>query len=125
MESNLVSIKDIKLPTLKEDKPSTLTFRTWWKDLYKYCQRREHWRSAESVFKVLRNYPNELVPKEIFDFQNACTNKDSGPRGNNFDFTSWNFYDRDRELYQCVEIALNGKCSEIFPVWPKIVDSSS
>ena len=40
-ESNLISIKDVKLPLLADANPSVAVFRRWWKDLAKYCQRRE------------------------------------------------------------------------------------
>ena len=64
MESNLISIKDIVLPKLNDASPSVATFRRWWKDLAKYCQRRDYyWRGAETMFKVIRGYPNEIVVK--------------------------------------------------------------
>ena len=77
MESNLVSIKDIRLPLLSTDTPTVQVFRKWWKDLSRYCQRREEWRGAESLFRVVRGYPNEICPKEREQFLMACKNRDS------------------------------------------------
>ena len=55
--SNLISIKDVKLPLLTDANPSVAVFRRWWKDLAKYCQRREtHWRGSETLFRVIRGY---------------------------------------------------------------------
>ena len=96
MEANLVSIRDVKLPTLGTDAPSVLVFRKWWKDLYRYCQRREEWRGAESLFRVVRGYPNELVPKERESFLTACTNRDNMEGGVAFSFDHWNYYDREK-----------------------------
>ena len=61
----------------------------------------------------------EITPKEVHDFQNACTNKDNHAKGAGFDFSGWSFYDRDREMYQCVELALAGKCADIITGVPK------
>ena len=115
MESNLVSIKDVRMPSLSDSSPSVLVFRKWWKDLYKYCQRREkEWRGAESLFRVIRGYPNEITPREIGAFLNTCTNRDDTPTGAGFKFDrDWIFHDRNKEMFACVEHSLNGKCSDI------------
>ena len=114
MESNLISIKDLRLPTMHDSNPSVLVFRKWWKDLYKYCQRREEWRGAEALFRVVRGYPNEINGKEIGVFTQACTDRDATDKGANFNFGErWNFWDRAKELFSCIEHSLNGKCIDV------------
>ena len=86
-ESNLISIRDVKLPLLNDSNLTVAAFRRWWKDLAKYCQRREtHWRGAETLFRVIRGYPNETVPRTLPDFQQNCTNRDQGATLTIFDF---------------------------------------
>ena len=114
MESNLVSIRDVRMPTLSEAAPSVAVFRRWWKELAKYCQRRSEWRGAETLFKVIRGYPNEINGNEIPQFLMVCTNRDATATGANFGFSSqWNIWDRSKEMFSCVEIALNGKCYDV------------
>ena len=85
-ESNLISIKDVKLPLLGEWDLTVAVFRRWWKDLAKYCQRREtHWRGAETLFCVIRGYPDEIVAPKFPDFSQSCTNRDHGVTLANFD----------------------------------------
>ena len=87
-DTGLISVKDVKLPLLPEANPSVATFRKWWKDLSKYCQRREaKWRAADTLFRVIRGYPNEIVSKEFAQFMQVCTNRDKGTtRGLAMDF---------------------------------------
>ena len=113
-EKSLISIKDVRLPNLTENNPTVAVFRKWWKELAKYCQKREaHWRGAETLFKVIRSYPNEIGPKEYPEFMMTCTNRDKTTTGTNYDFGEWEVYIRARELFDCVEYALNGKCGDI------------
>ena len=62
---------------------------------------------------MIRGYPNEIVPKEIGAFLNACTNREATPTGQNFRFEDWMFNDRNKEMFACVEHSLNGSCSDI------------
>jgi len=83
----LIHAKDVKLPILESEKPSVGSFRKWYKELYKYCSKRQFfWRGSETLFKVIRGYPNEIVRKEYRHFQQACTDRDNRPGGTQFDF---------------------------------------
>ena len=111
--SNLIGFKDVKLPVLTADNPSAQVFRLWWKDLSKYCQRREkHWKAADSLFHVIRGYPNDINDREVPTFLISCTTRDHDQ--NIFDVGTWQVWDRMRELYTCVEYALGGKCADVF-----------
>ena len=68
-EATPINIKDVKLPLLSDVNPSVAVFRRWWKELDKYCQRREtQWRGSETLFRVIRGYPNEIVSRKFPDF---------------------------------------------------------
>ena len=114
-ESSLISIKDVKLPLLNDSNPTVAAFRSWWKDLAKYCQRREtHWRGSEALFRVIRGFPNEFVAREFLDFLHVCTNRDHWATLTNFDFGgSWDVHIRSREMLTCIEKAFYCKCAEI------------
>ena len=116
-EKALIPIKEIKLPIIPSASPTPGEFRKWWRDMWKYCQRREkHWRGAESLFNVLRTYPNVITPLETNNFITALNARESAEGGHGFRFDSeWGWpADRDKEMYECVEYALNGKCADIF-----------
>ena len=110
----LIHVKDVKLPILESEKPSVGSFRKWYKELYKYCSKRQFfWRGSETLFKVIRGYPNEIVRKEHRQFQQACTDRDNRPGGTHFDFSYWDIEARSREMFTCVEYALDGKCGDL------------
>ena len=110
----LIHAKDVKLPILESEKPSVGSFRKWYKELYKYCSKRQFfWRGSETLFKVIRGYPNEIVRKERRHFQQACTDRDNRPGGTQFDFGYWDIEARSREMFTCVEYALDGKCGDL------------
>ena len=103
--------------------PSVLNFRNWYKDLAKYIEKRDGWRGTGVLFKVIRGYPNQIMYRETVDLQTVATNRDRGPqRGDpefgkgpprgNVDFGTWNMHDTNKEIFDCVEYALAGKCSE-------------
>ena len=74
---SLVDVKDIKLPLLPDNNPSVAVFRQWWRDLAKYCQKREvQWRGADSLFRVIRGYPNLINHEEFPDFIPVITEHD-------------------------------------------------
>ena len=111
--AQLISVKDMKLPILGDGNPSVMAFRKWYRDLSTYCEKRRGWRGAETLFRVVRGYPNQLAPREFPDFMSTCTARDRGPEKTNVEFTNWMIYDKNRELYECVEYALNGKCGDV------------
>ena len=108
----LVDMKDVKMPHLPDGNPSVQVFRRWWQDLAKYCAKREKdWRGATSLFRVIRGYPNILTAPELPEFQQVCTKWDELVDG--YDFQLWDVHIRNKEMYGCVELALDGKCADI------------
>ena len=114
----LVDMRDVKLPLFPEGTPSTVVFRKWWKDLSRYCSMREkEWKAADVIFRVIRGYPNQIDEKEVAQFSRACADRDSAEGGNHFQFGGFSdLHDRSRDMYTCLEHALNGKCSEMVAV---------
>ena len=94
-----------------------MVFRKWYKDMAKYCGKRDPWWGAESLFKSVRAYPNKITTGEYEQFATKATtdyaewNTSSGLT--NVDFTMWFMADRDKELYDALDMSLGKFCGEV------------
>ena len=115
VREGLIDGRDFKLPEFPSNKPNPDDFRKWLRAFCRYCSRRPGFPAPELVVMAIRESkdPIDHYQAKVDLILSAQSQKnDEFQEGPPDTLSTYWTVDRERELYEGLEVALGGRCEE-------------
>ena len=120
----LVYEKYLKIPDFPGESPAVEAFRSWIRDFGRYVERHIDYPSAELLFRATKMYTTPIIDDidPFYIFAKETMDKLMGDEGPNCDYVkAWKIgtINREKEIYEILEMSLKGKCEGMLKMAPK------
>ena len=114
--AGIVPEKDLKVPMFPAEKPNLDEFRKWLRAFAKHCSRLGDFQCTELVIEAIRKTEH---PLDEYELTRTMLDESQSQRslayadGPHVTITAIWSAKREKEFYEGIEYALDGKCSDI------------